>query len=222
MINALKFILQENNITQYKFAEDVGVHRQSVTRWVKRQKPMHEDYIDYVEKHFEVKRKYFVDERRYVKMLDENEKLELEDYLLRRKFQLPTSTASKYKYYKNISNLSETELAQREERREKYTVAYRRKRANADIHRVITEIKKDINSSSSILNECSTLSSLDILENNIQYYQNYVSLRENKKIPDGTWNSINAALYMFVSDDTDIEIDELATRLYKVFKEYRT
>ena len=221
MTNALKLILQEKGMTQAQLADKLGIHRQNVTRWVKRIKPMHEDYIQYIEENLGVKRKYFVDERRYTKVLDDNQKLELQDYLLRRKYELPTSTMSRYKYYKNIRNLSESELADREQRKEKYTIAYRRKKANVDIQELIRKIKKDINSVSDDISTQMPLSSLDCIESNIGFYQNFLYLRESNKITETEWNSINTALYMIATEDTNINADDVSLEIYKMLKENR-
>lgn len=216
MTNALKMILKERGMTQTEFAEALSISKQSVTRWVQREKPMPEYHIEYAEALLNVKRKYFIDERRRCKILDANEKLQLDDYLLRQRFEQPTSTASEYKYYKNISNLSESELARREYLEEKYLISYKRKRVNADIQQLSVRIKNDIKNVKVATTEYSSAYALDLLDDNISFYQNLMHLRESKKITMEEWNSVLKALYMLISKEEKITSDKVALDIYDI------
>lgn len=215
-MNALKVILKEKGMTQTMFAERLSISKQSVTRWVNRQKPMHENYIGYIENEWGIKKKYFVDERRYCKNLDISEKLELEDILLRQRFEQPVSTISEYKYYKNINNLSETELARREYLDQKYSMYYRRKKIDADIQKLIGRFRKDIRHADVTINYRMTSERDDSIENNISFYQNLMHLRESKKITMEEWNSVLKALYMLISKEEKITSDKVALDIYDI------
>lgn len=221
MTNALKLILKARGMTQTDFAKEMRISKQSVTRWVQREKPMPEYHIEYAEMLLNVKRKYFVDERRRCRTLDANEKLDLEDYLLRQKFEQPTSTISEYKYIKNLRNLSESELARREYLEGKYLIAYKRKRVNTDIQQISLRVKKDIKNVEIEMGDYSSEYVLDLLEDNVSFYQKLMHLRERKKVTREEWDSVLRALNMLVSKEENTTADKVALDIYNILQANR-
>ncbi len=218
---ALKFILEKRGWTQSRLAKDMNISKQSVTRWVKQKKPIHDSYIRYIEENLKVKRRFFVDGRRYCKLLTDEDKFELEDYFMRQEFEQPTSTASKHKYYNNLDNLSKTELIHREQQHEAYMLAFREKKAESKIQKLTTKIKENIKNIDIKSGVDSTSGYLDLLESNIVFYERLLHLRKGKQITEQEWEYIFKALFMLTSKESNIQTDEVSSGIFNILKENR-
>lgn len=218
MTNALKYILEIKGMKQVDLGKEIGSSKQTISKWVLGKKPIANDSILLIETCLKVKRKHFADERRYCKILNEEEKLALDKDLLRQKYEQPTTTINRLEYYNNLMDLNEEE----QENRAKYLHAYRQKKAKSEIQQLANGIKKDIQDT--IIKNTEELheDDLDMLEKNISFYDRLLSLRQSKQVRAAEWDSIFKALHMLTSEENDIDADVLTMEIYKVLKDNRT
>lgn len=218
MISALKVVLDENGISQNRLAEYLGVSRQTVSRWILRQKPVSENRLLQMEKALKINRKHFIDcKTYYCLLLSEEGKLNLQKIILRQKYQQPTTKINNPEYNNILMGLSEDE----KEERKKYLHAYRQKKTKSNIRKIVNGIKTDIQDT--IIKNTEELheDDLDMLEKNISFYDRLLSLRQSKQVRTAEWDSIFRALHMLTSEETDIDADAVTMGIYKVLKDNR-
>lgn len=102
-IVCLKYIIQARHSKQYYLAEKMGIAPQQFTKYYKREKPIKEEYIEFLEKELKVDRDYWIDSRRKCLELTEERRLKLEEYFFEEnRGNIINVNESEQEFYNNV------------------------------------------------------------------------------------------------------------------------
>ena len=179
--------------------------KQYVSRYVNRERKIPEKVIEKWEKMLGVPKEYFVDSKKYCKLLTPDDRDRLEDYLVSQEFSAE-------------ENEKIAELIQREYDE----IVYWRDIEN-NVKEIQSKVKKDIYSD--IPADVSSKEEAGFqIEANIRFYKELLKLKKSGKIDVLEWGSVFKALSCFLMKNMECEVfgnDELARNIYSIIIEYR-
>lgn len=167
MINSVKYILKERKMQQKELINN-GVKKQYISRWINRERKFDVLQLQFWIEKLNVPEKFIVDNDGYCKLLNDNEFIELKNYLFNQKLDLMPS---------KIRDSTGTILLER------------RHDLNTKISKLQKALRKDIINTvyylSTLDNEGEL--SLDASIVNAEFYENIINLHKNKALNLDEW-----------------------------------
>ena len=202
--NSIKFILEKKGKKQ-KDLEYPGCSKQSVSKYVLRQRKIDEYTVQHWEAFLKIPHQFFVDEKGYCKELNLEEEQKLHDFLLKQDFE-------KYDMQKEILARKAMEDAERH--------SY----INYQTKIILNGIKTDIATNHSMTDVYTMEDVLDFQEANLKFYEMFLKLRKSSKISEHEWESLFKAMSIFLLAEPTADwlpSGSLAQKLYEAMHQDR-
>lgn len=212
MSNALKVILKERGLSQTDIARSIFVVKQTVSKWVLRQKKIPWETIYFLAEKLDVPHEKFVDENRWCKLLNEDEEKDLRNYLLNQQFEHIEKTT----FDKGEEEIEDALLYP-------YLLAKRESAAIIEARAVKQKLGNDVFKTQKS-KHISREQCIDDIENNTSFYKKILFLRENDRIESDEWDGILIALLHLACNKEEIQPNkyhDLAYQIFPVLQKYR-
>ena len=203
-MNAVKHILKRK-LMQQKMLESKYVSKQSVSKYILRQRKIPDFVYEVWEKILDVPSEWFVDEFGYCRLLKPDEVVDLDEYL-----------------DKTEKDLGDEDLPGMETWRQMVdnaawlrNIKYRVRKIHNLLEELVYHLPEEVTDIESAYCQ---------YESNLRYFDQLFKIKRSGRIRDDDWISIQNALIVMVESDSDItrlEGDELACELYEVMKKHR-
>lgn len=200
-MNSIQHILQRREMQQ-KILQSKHVNKQAVSKYILRQRKIPEHIWKAWVNILKVPKEWIVDDTGYCRKLTDDEVLELDKFLEEKEL-----------------DFSDEGLPGMELWREMYdqeawirNIRYRIGKAKNALKDAIYRIPREITDQEEILHH---------YERNLKFYENIIGIHTHGRVTEKEWDYIFKALFMLTSKESNIQMDEVSSKIYNILKENR-